>query len=354
MDFPLKPEAVINSCAPVRICDNGGWTDTWFSKTGGVFHIAVSPCVEVQLLVYKESSEEDLVVINAENFKDRYRYKLQRQNANKRWHRHPLLEAAFEIMDLPPGIQLEAIIYSSVPAGSSIGSSASVTVALLSALDLLTPGRMNPKEIAQTAHRVETELLKGQSGIQDQLCAAYGGINYINMYDYPHADIHQLNIPQELKWELEKRLSLICVGKSHSSSAVHEMVIKTLEIEGPGSEKLEDLRAAAADSRDALLAGDLPALGQAMIKNLEAQKRLHPGLVAPDAEQIFRIAEAHGALGWKVNGAGGEGGSVTILAGPITKSNRDMIRAIEAASARFKNISIAISPSGVRVWKHFL
>jgi D-glycero-alpha-D-manno-heptose-7-phosphate kinase len=174
------------------------------------------------------------------------------------------------------------------------------------------------------------------------------------MHDYPLADVHQLQIPEELMWELEKRLRLISVGKSHRSSDVHEMVIEILENEGPGSRKLEDLRATAVDSRDALLAGDLPALGQAMINNLEAQKSLHPELVALDAERIFRIAEAHGALGWKVNGAGGEGGSVTILTGPIAKSNRGMVRAIEAASPRYRNIPIAISPEGVRAWENVL
>ena len=213
---------------------------------------------------------------------------------------------------------------------------------------------MTPKETAQKAHRVETELLEGQSGIQDQLCAAFGGINFIEMYIYPHADVHQLQVPKELEWELEKRLHLISVGKSHRSSEIHEMVIETLEEEGPGSRKLEDLRATAVDSREALLAGDLPALGKAMINNLEAQKRLHPDLVAIDAEKIFKIAETHGALGWKVNGAGGEGGSITILAGPIAKSNRDMARAIEAASPRYKNIPIALSPEGVRVWRRVL
>ncbi|MFN2159822.1 MAG: GHMP kinase [Anaerolineales bacterium] len=354
MGFRPQPKIVINSCAPVRICDIGGWTDTWFSKKGGVFHIAVSPYVEVQLLVFGDSANEDLIFINAENYKERYRYKLQGQTAVRKWHRHPLLEAAFEIMNLPPGIQLEATIYSSAPASSSIGTSASVIVALLSALDMLTPDRMGLKEIAQTAHRVETELLQGQSGIQDQLCAACGGINFIDMYEYPHANVHQLKIPEELSWELEKRLHLICVGKSHRSSDLHEKVIKTLEHEGPGSRKLEDLRAAAVESRDALLAGDLAAFGQAMINNLEAQKRLHDDLVATDAQRIFRVAEEHGALGWKVNGAGGEGGSVTILAGPIAETNRRMVSSIEAISPRYKSIPISLSPAGARVWRRNL
>ncbi len=53
-----------------------------------------------------------------------------------------------------------------------------------------------------------------------------------------------------------------------------------------------------------------------MIENTEAQARLHPALISPEAASVIEIAKAHGALGWKVNGAGGDGGSLTILSEP--------------------------------------
>ena len=43
------PLTIINSLAPIRICDMGGWTDTWFAQHGSVFNIAVSPYAEVQI-----------------------------------------------------------------------------------------------------------------------------------------------------------------------------------------------------------------------------------------------------------------------------------------------------------------
>jgi D-glycero-alpha-D-manno-heptose-7-phosphate kinase len=55
-----------------------------------------------------------------------------------------------------------------------------------------------------------------------------------------------------------------------------------------------------------------------MIENTEAQERLHPDLVSREARQIIEIAKHHKALGWKVNGAGGEGGSLTILTGTLS------------------------------------
>ena len=52
-----RPRArVINSVAPIRICDNGGWTDTWFAGHGKVFNIGVYPYVEVQIEVFRRAS----------------------------------------------------------------------------------------------------------------------------------------------------------------------------------------------------------------------------------------------------------------------------------------------------------
>jgi D-glycero-alpha-D-manno-heptose-7-phosphate kinase len=229
-----------------------------------------------------------------------------------------------------------------------------VTVALIGALDCLTPGRLTPHEIAYTAHSVEVDMLHQQSGIQDQLCSAFGGINYIEMFDYPYASVSPIQVPNDTWWELERRLALVYLGRSHSSSDVHLKVIRDLEDAGPESVELADLRATAAPSRDALYAGDFPALGRAMVANTEAQRRLHPDLISSEAQEIIDIAAAHGALGWKVNGAGGEGGSVTLLSGPISSVKRTMIREIEAANSLYRSIPVYLSRFGLRVWEREL
>jgi D-glycero-alpha-D-manno-heptose-7-phosphate kinase len=223
-------------------------------------------------------------------------------------------------------------------------------VALIGALDSLTPGRMTPHEVALTAQKIETELLGQQCGIQDQLCSAYGGINYIEMYKYPHASVSQIQVPNAVWWELERRMALVYLGRSHRSSDVHEMVIRGLEDAGPNCQQLEDLRETAKKSRDAMYAADFSALGSAMTENTQAQIRLHPALVSPEAQRVIEIAQAHGALGWKVNGAGGDGGSVTILANDLSQAKRAMLREIEEENSLFKNISIYLSRYGLRVW----
>ena len=108
---------------------------------------------------------------------------------------------------------------SGAPAGVSSGTSAAVTIALIGALDRLTTGRMTPHEVAYAAHRVEMDMLGLQCRIQDQICSAFGGINHIEMHDFPRAIASQIQIPNALRWEPERRLVLIYLGKSHSSRA---------------------------------------------------------------------------------------------------------------------------------------
>jgi D-glycero-alpha-D-manno-heptose-7-phosphate kinase len=340
------PSFIINAVAPIRICDNGGWTDTWFAGHGVIFNIGVYPYAEVQIQVFPLGALEERILINAENYGERYVV-----IPEKHWGKHPLLEASIEYMGVPMDLAFEVTIYSEAPGGASTGTSAAVTVALIGALDCLSPGRLTQHEVALAAQRIETEMLGQQCGIQDQLCSAYGGVNYIEMHQYPFASVSPILVPNATWWELERRLALIYLGKSHASSQVHEMVIRGLEDAGPECQQLEDLRQTAPKARDALYAGDFTALGASMNENTEAQRQLHPELVSQDAQRVIDVAKEHGALGWKVNGAGGDGGSVTLLCGARSEVKRAMLREIEYENPLFRQIPIHLSRFGLRVWQ---
>ena len=342
----MTPLRTLHASAPIRICDNGGWTDTWVARHGKVFNIAVRPLVTVRVDVYPHASRDARVVLDVQNRGMRYAPDLQASS----WGPHPLLEAAFREIRPPSDLDIEVTIRSDAPAGASTGTSASVVVALLGVLDHLAGGHRTKQEIAGAAHAVETVHLGQQSGIQDQLCAAFGGASFIEMTEYPRAVVTPLPLPDAVRDELDRRLALIYLGRPHSSSAVHEKVVKSLERLGPDCEPLDALRRAAEHARDALVAGDLAALGSAMQENTNVQAQLHPELVHRDAWRAIEIAIAHGANGWKVNGAGGDGGSITFLASDRAEAKRAMVDAIVADNPRLVPIPIEISRDGLRVW----
>ena len=125
--------------------------------------------------------------------------------------------------------------------------------------------------------------------------------------------------------------------------------MRDLEREGPDCARLNTLRAAAERARDAVVAGDLDAFGQAMCDNTTAQAQLQRDLIPPDAWRAIAIAEAHNAAGWKVNGAGGDGGSLTLLASNQPGAKRAMVHAIMRDNPRLQRIPIVLS-AGLRVW----
>ena len=332
---PTSDILTVHASAPTRVCDNGGWTDTWFGGPGRVLNIAVTPGVDVSIRAAPGPSP---VVLDVENFGDRYPI----VPGAARVARHPLLEAAIDAFPPPRDRLVEVSVRSAVPAGCGAGTSAAVAVALLGALGAARAEQPAPRDIAYAAHRLEVDGLGMESGIQDHLSAAFGGINYLEIEPYPEATVHTLP-----SWAaLSARLTLVFLGRAHDSSSLHRQVID--HVATRGSEVFARLRDAAVAARDAVLDQDLDAFGQAMIANTDAQRALHTELVGPDAARVIGLAAAQGAVGWKVNGAGGDGGSVTILSGSEAVKVAIEQR-VATLDTRYRVLPIQISSAGLEV-----
>jgi D-glycero-alpha-D-manno-heptose-7-phosphate kinase len=237
-----------------------------------------------------------------------------------------------------------------VPAGISTGTSAAVCVALLGALSRLVKGRVELEDIVSLAHRVETEDLKQQSGIQDQICAAYGGVCFIDMRQYPRATVEKVALEPRVWEELDRRLCLIYLGRPHLSSAIHERVIARLKEGGREWKTLERLRRLPVQAKTDLVGGDLEAFGEAMVENMECQRGLLAELISPGADAVGSVARRYRASGWKVNGAGGRGGSMTVLANRDDELKRKMLRAMIALGKGIRPLPAFLSAGGLEAW----
>jgi len=343
----------VNAIAPIRICDIGGWTDTWFAKNGAVLNFAVYPQVEVQVNS-KKSCNNGSITINAENYGDKYVYKSVSSIPNNEvdYFKHPLIEAAIDAMNIAsgPDTDYDISIYSSAPPGASTGTSAAVSVALIGALDKLTSNRMTAHEIAMKAHSIETDYLHLQCGVQDQLSSAYGGINFIEMRGFPNAVVSPVKIPEQMWLELQNRIAVLYVGTPHKSSEIHQMVIESLENNDKNRHDILDcLSQNARDAKTALLFGDLFKFANCININTELQKKLHPKLIGAGSEEIMRIASEYGALAAKVNGAGGDGGSVMLLFSGNRSHKRECLD--ELKSRGYMHMDTPFCKEGVRTWE---
>ena len=234
MDFKFKG---ITATAPVRVCDVGGWTDTWFSKYGAVSNIAVSPQVEVKILPGTER-QGGQISLNLINYNQQYNLNPGDISPD----RHPIVEAIIAEKKFPDNLYMNISIYSQIPPGASTGTSAAVAVTLMGALNVVLGETVSPYEVAMDAHSVETLKLGLQSGIQDQLASAFGGINYIDMDSFPRAVVKPIAIARSTLKHLEQRMVLVYAGSPHNSNQIHEKVIADLGADAHEDKRLNRLR----------------------------------------------------------------------------------------------------------------
>lgn len=342
-----KYERVVNASAPIRVCDIGGWTDTWFAEYGTVLNIAVYPFVEVQIFVNDRREDTEQITVHAENYGESFAFDREKLVVEGK---HALLKAAFSWMSIPDDLAVDVHLFSNAPAGASTGTSAAVSVALIGALDILTPGRLSTYEIARTAQRLETEVLGLQCGIQDQLCSAFGGLNYIQMHHYPEAAVSPIRLSMDLWWELERRILVVYLGDAHVSSEVHRQVITGFERSGSGDSRLVELRSLAVRAKNALCDGDYGEFACIMNANTEVQRSMHPSIVSAKADAIIAFARDHGAIGAKLNGAGGNGGSITFLFGASNSRRRRFEAVLATKFPGARVLPVHLSDHGLRVW----
>lgn len=319
----------------VRILDFGGWLDTWFSEHGQVFNLAVlsrlfgstnNDFLAIDVLFRldtdakrKKGSNGKVIIIAARDPHFSVTRERHLTKPSSRVCRKKLLLAVLSLCELEklPDGDLVFRVMSPIPPGASMGTSAAVCVALIKAVNQLRAiyglSVWSDAEVAELAFFAETKVMGGQSGTQDQWSAAFDWTaKVITIEQYPRTKAKQLRLTSHFMKRLERGLITVCVG-AHNSSETHLEVIAAREREGAGSAALQPIRDAVEQAIYAATHSDLVAFGLAMTANSEAQRAMCPKLVGSKHQQVIDLAIDYDCLGYKVNGAGGEGGSVTLL-----------------------------------------
>lgn len=350
--------------APVRVADVGGWTDTWFGSPGRVCSLAVGPGVEVEAVLVERRPDGPVRLVAPDIGVDEI-VGPSGPFALPSWStpgpgEHPLLEHAIATIvaeaELPGDIGIEVRISSHVPPGASLGTSASVLVALLGALDaLVAGGHRFPNELALLAHHVETVRAGREAGVQDEWAAALGGTGLLAIGPYPEVRHEAIALPRRAATELGERLVTVVFGP-HDSSLVHAEVITAI-IGCSGDEHdrtrqaLRRLSSLAGDAAAALADGAIDQWAEVLVAATEAQRSLHARLVGGPHALAIEVARACGAAGWKVNGAGGDGGSLTLVAGSDVGAATagELAAAVVAIDPTWRAVDLRPSPVGVAV-----
>lgn len=325
---------VVDASAPTRTADVGGWTDTWFAATGQVCNIAIEHRAEVRVVCRPDGDRSVELRI-------RMTGEVLEFDPFHPPSVHPIIIHAVRSAAMPG--RLEVDIADSVLAGSGLGTSASVMVALVAALAAASGEVLSTDELVARAHRFETVTGK-QSGVQDHAAAAWGGLSLLDV-QYPAVRRHEIVVAPKTLVGLRARLHTVFLGSPHASSELHDEVIARLD-GGHGRRELELMRAAAARAATALVAGDLGGYGAALTDAHAAIGELHDHLVGDGAREVVEMAAAHGAAGWKVNGAGGDGGSIVVL-GPDDPERNAELRVALGGRSGWQVLDAAVGAAGV-------
>jgi D-glycero-alpha-D-manno-heptose-7-phosphate kinase len=245
----------------------------------------------------------------------------------------------------PPADGFAITTRSDAPAGSGLGGSGALGVALIAALGAARGEPRMAAELAADAFELERNDAGVMGGKQDQYAAALGSVQYLAFRD-PAVTATRLRVPPAALRELEQSLVLVYSGASRFSDATHRRVWERYEGgDAAVARALAGLRECATRMRPALVKGDLGRVARLLNENWEHQQALADGMQTETMARLERAARVAGADGVKACGAGA-GGCLAVLARPGREM--DVAAAVKAEGATVLRASF--DTSGVVAW----
>lgn len=205
-----------------------------------------------------------------------------------------------------PGFRLSTFV--DAPAGSGLGTSSTLVVAVLGAFVEMLKLPLGEYDIAHYAYDIERLDLQLAGGKQDQYAATFGGVNFMEFYADDKVIVNSLRIKPEYLHELENNLVLYFTSRSRESAAIILEQVKNVNEKNEKSiEAMHHLKDQAKMMKEALLLGNLDEIGLILNYGFEQKRNMAANISNPDIEEVYAAAKAAGATGGKISGAGGGG-----------------------------------------------
>lgn len=244
-------------------------------------------------------------------------------------------------------IALELSTFCDAPAGSGLGSSSTLVVAMIRAFAELLNLPLDDYTIAQMAYQIERLDCGLQGGRQDQYSATFGGFNFMEFYADERAIINPLRIKNWIICELEASLVLYFTGVSRESA--HIIADQSSNVKSGTADALEamhGIKREALAMKECLLRGDFEGFVESLRLGWESKKRSAKTVSNPRIDAIYDAAIQAGALAGKVSGAGG-GGFMWFFV--PTEKRMDVVRALTGFGGQVSNCHF--TKQGTQAWR---
>lgn len=232
------------------------------------------------------------------------------------------------------------------PAGSGLGTSSTLVVAVLGAFAEMLRLPLGEYDMAHLAYEIERKDLQLAGGKQDQYAATFGGVNYMEFYADDKVVVNPLRIKQQNLFELENNLLLYYTATSRDSGRIIEAQAKNvLNKQESSIAAMHHLKQQALMMKEALLKGRLNEIGEILDYGFQQKRKMAEGISNSLMEEIYESAKAAGATGGKISGAGG-GGFMIFYCPGTTKYN--VIKSLEKFGGFHRNYQFV--EHGLTTW----
>jgi D-glycero-alpha-D-manno-heptose-7-phosphate kinase len=299
---------LVISRTPYRISFFGGSTDypSWYLKNGGqVLSTTINKYCYITCRYLPPFFEHRIRVVysrieNCKSFDE---------------IQHPSVRETLRFLNLDRGLEVHHD--GDLPARSGMGSSSCFTVGFLHALYALTGIMPSKHQLATESIHIEQDLIKETVGSQDQVSAAYGGLNHIIFNTNGDISIRPVTIPKERLAELSSHLMLFYTGIKRTASDIASTYVEDLASKGeylrPVNELVGEALTILCSNRCICNFGELLHKTWMLKRNLSAQ------ISNGDVDELYERARANGAIGGKIMGAGG-GGFLVLFVPPSAQA----------------------------------
>lgn len=241
----------------------------------------------------------------------------------------------------------DMFLHTDAPPGTGLGSSSSLMVAVMGLLKEWRRLSLSDYELAQLAYTLERQELAIPGGLQDQYAAAFGGWNFIEFGAAGQVIVNPLRLPIDVLNELEHNLVLCFTGDVRSSGGIIEDQVKRYRRgDHPSLQGLRHQKRLALEMKTLLLRRRLDAFGTLLDEVWQHKKELSPQISNPRIDALYQAARDAGALGGKLNGAGG-GGYMMFYCD--FEHRLDVVAALRAHGCAVRDF--AFEPHGLQTWR---
>ena len=315
---------------PLRISFVGGGSDlkAFYSHSKGQV-----VCTAIDKFVYAIVKErfDDMIYIN---------YSKKETVAHVDEIQHDLVREAMRITGVDKGIEITTL--ADIPSsGSGLGSSSSISVALLHALYTYQNILVTAEQLAQEACRIEIDILGKPIGRQDQYAAAYGGVNHFTFGPGDVTQRRSVKMASANQRKFASSLLLYYTGITRNANEILGRQKSNMDAE----EKRRTMQAMVNlvdPFTEAMEKGNIKTCGRLLDQNWRLKQQVASGITNASIDEMYAKAKAAGALAGKISGAGG--GGFLLLIVPLEYQNR-----VFEAMQSYRELPFMIEGSGSKV-----